>query len=111
MSRKYYAGDSFPLSIAIQTDGDPQAIPSGASVKAALISSRGVKLAGPWTIASGAGNWPLGIVTVTVPGADTKDLRAQPCRMEIQIESNGESVTRQSSETISILRAAITSSV
>jgi len=111
MSRILYCGDTLPLTVLVTTDAVAYAIPSNANVRASLVSIAGRELAGPWIVANpGNGSWSSGVVVVPVNGAHTKDLDPQSCRIEIQIETPGESVTRQTNETISLRRAGVGSS-
>lgn len=108
MSRIIYTGDTAPITITIQTDGDPVAVPSSATVTAALVAMDGTKLAGDWSVTeANGGNWSAGVVTVVTNGEQTKDLPAQMVRFEVQIESGGTVITRQTTESLTLRRAGI----
>lgn len=108
MTRILYAGDTLPLSVLITTDGVPYSIPSGAIVRASLVSLAGRHLAGPWVIAEPGNNaWSQGLVTVPISGETTKNLDPQGCRIEVEIQTGGTSITRQTNETISLRLAGI----
>jgi len=108
MTRILYIGDTLPLSVLVTTDGVAYSIPSGATVRASLVSIAGRHLAGPWVIAEPSnGSWAQGIVSVPVSGDQTKDLDPQGCRIEIEIQTGGTSITRQTNETVSLRLAGI----
>lgn len=108
MTRILYCGDTLSLAVQITTDHIGYQIPGGADVRASLVSLAGRELAGPWLIVDPQdGSWQAGVVSVPVDGSETQGLDPQSCRIEIQIEADGESITRQTNETISLRRAGI----
>jgi len=109
MSRIIYTGDTAPVSVTIQTDGEAVAVPAGATVTAGIVAMDGTLLAGPWPVTqSNGGNWAEGVVVVMTDGAATKDLATQMVRVEVQIVDGGEVITRQTTESITLRRAGIT---
>lgn len=108
MSRILYVGDTLPLSVLITTDNLAYNIPSNATVRASLVSIAGRHLAGPWLIADpNDGSWTQGLVVVPIDGEQTKNLDPQGCRIEVEIQTGGTSITRQTNETISLRLAGI----
>lgn len=109
MSRIIYTGDTHTVTVLIQSNGTPVTIPGDAEVSAALVDSLGDLLAGPWEVTeSGGGDWANGIVAVWLYGDDTAEIEPGTCRVEIQISADGETITRQTSETLLLRRGVIT---
>jgi hypothetical protein len=110
--RLLYTGDTMPITVSILTDGAAVQIPTTATIRASLVNLRGDSLAGPWTVTEAdGGNWTYGIIAVPVDGADTADLEPQACRFQIQIDNAGTSITRQTTETISLRWSSIASTI
>lgn len=107
--RILYTGDTHPVSITIQTDSEAVAVPTDATVTAGLVSvTSGALLAGPWTVTEVlGGNWSNGVLMFMVDGDDTADLSPDTCRIEVQIETDTETLTRQSIETIVLRTGAL----
>lgn len=109
MSRIIYTGDTHTVNVLIQTNGNPVPIPADADVSAALVDSFGELLSGPWENNEYlGGDWANGIVTVWLKGEDTANLEPGTVRIEIQISADGQTITRQTSETLLLRRGVIT---
>lgn len=100
-----HTGDDWTPAITLTQNGSVYAVPSGATVRAAITDQDGLTvLAGPVTVleATSGSDWPNGVIVPIFPAADTVNLPTGYARLEVEVEADGNVSTWSNARVIKI---------